>query len=585
MLWDKKVCIRAAFVTILLFSLMDVATFAMMPAEAPFLTITNSSGGPSLAVLEPDNSLADGNWIILGGGNTIRVPDMSFDYSGSGITNGSTINKILSDIPFLSYLGFGTTYEIANSSPHSLTIPYNTTHVYSETSGKNIVTATFYGNPADYATGSTLTVELLNLTKVTGKIDFTNSKTIQDSAKLLTLADIKNSSVKSVDMTVNNTGDIPSIESGFSLLSDGSLSQGYYLLMVIDNNHPDITYIVAETPIIVAKSDMTVDQIKPSIKPGDSLTFNENMPVTESTDTYTYVTAMIPEANYSADIANVPGSSEVDLKIFGLTEKATVKDDSSIHLQGLATDMILNKDDFTNMSKMKDIMMNELNGSSVSLGITTTTLTADVPVVVNTKSTMPQGKYIVLTAVIDRNTGLIAAINQTTFNMGGMWTYKLTKGWNLISIPIVPQDNNLTAFFGPTVMSDIMIVWEYNSSNKSSPWAYYTTQTSKYKQGKLTAVNERQGYWVECYNPITFTVTGNMPASSGVTLNSGWNLVGNPTMDARQPWNVYSSARITWGYNSTNVASPWAYYTTEITKYKQGKLTELDPGFGYWVEI
>ncbi|HEY3422992.1 MAG TPA: hypothetical protein VGK13_07500, partial [Methanocellaceae archaeon] len=131
-----------------------------MPTEAPSLWITNSSGGPGLMVLEPGDSLADGNWIILDGGNTIRIPDTSFEYSGSGITDGSSFNSILSDIPFLSALGFGTTFDIANASPHSLTVPYNTTHVYSETVGKNIVSATFYGNQVDYA-DKTLTVELL----------------------------------------------------------------------------------------------------------------------------------------------------------------------------------------------------------------------------------------------------------------------------------------------------------------------------------------------------------------------------------------------------------------------------------------
>jgi hypothetical protein len=198
---------------------------------------------------------------------------------------------------------------------------------------------------------------------------------------------------------------------------------------------------------------------------------------------------------------------------------------------------------------------------------------------------MQKGNYIVITVAVDRETGCLAGFNQTTVNLGGVWTLNLKKGWNLISIPIVPQTNNLINFFGPDVMSDIAVVWEYNSTNASSPWAYYTTMTDKYQQGSLTTIKEHQGYWVRVYNDITFTVTGAVPESSDVTLNSGWNLVGNPTTVTRQPWSAYPTAKVVWEYNSADVSSPWAYYTTMTDKYQQGDLTELNPGYGYWVRI
>jgi serine protease AprX len=172
----------------------------------------------------------------------------------------------------------------------------------------------------------------------------------------------------------------------------------------------------------------------------------------------------------------------------------------------------------------------------------------------------------------------------TIMNSTYSYTYHLKKGWNLISIPIVPQDGNLTAFFSP-IMGNVSIVWEYNSSNASNPWAYHTTMTDKYEQGTLRSVNERLGYWVRCSNDTNFTIVGPLAESANVTLHSGWNLVGNPIKDIRQPWNAYSTAKIVWEYNSSNASNPWAYHTTMTDKYEQGTLTELRPGFGYWVRL
>jgi hypothetical protein len=188
-------------------------------------------------------------------------------------------------------------------------------------------------------------------------------------------------------------------------------------------------------------------------------------------------------------------------------------------------------------------------------------------------------------ATIGTNQTLTVTINSTMAKVSEVsFTYNLKKGWNLISIPVVPKDGNLTTFFQP-IMSNMSIVWEYNSSNGSNAWSYYTTMTDKYQQGTLRTVNEHLGYWVSCNNDIVFTVSGYRPEKNNVTLNSVWNLIGNPIIEGHQPWDAYPNAKIVWGYNSSNNYDPWAYYTIMTDKYKQGSLIQLNPGYGYWVRI
>ncbi len=265
MLLNKKACFKAALVVILLFSLFNVGTLAMPTDTTPALWITNSSNASGITVLEPGNSLTDGNWIVLGGGNTIRVPKTSFSYSGPGVLSGGHMSDLLSSMPFVSGFGIGTTYEISNASLHDLTVPLNTYQIYVDDGSKDHATATYYGS-SDYA-NKILNVKLLDLTKVSGLIDFTNMDTIKNTAKTLTLDDIKATEIQSADMQANASGDIPSIQTSITNLN--GMSHGYYMLVVTDHNSdPNILCIVAEMPIIVTKSDMTVNLPMPG-QPGN----------------------------------------------------------------------------------------------------------------------------------------------------------------------------------------------------------------------------------------------------------------------------------------------------------------------------
>lgn len=550
------------------------------------------------ASVDHTSSQQDGNWILLDGGNYIRMPEVNLNYSGPQSINYGP-NALLSQIPFLGSIFNGMSFQEIDATPASsvnvpsLTVPpngqYKTFTTYTE--GKND-TVVAYFNGDDNMDGRTVQVMLLDLTPIADKIDFTDSTTIKNSVKDLSIQDITKSVIDSSDFTASSSGDFTIDSSRFSELAH--MKQGYYALMVWDNSVPEVSALVSSMPIIVTKSDMTVDLFKPAPQPGDSLSFTENMPVSGS-DTYTYATMLIPEANYSADMTYTStgtlDGSKFNLNMFGMKEDATMYSDGSIHLKGLATDATLSKDDLGNMSKMKDIMMNEMNGSSVSLGITTTTLTADVPVVVNTKSTMPEGNYIVLTAVIDRNTGEIAAINQTTLSLGSSstYTYTLHEGFNLISVPLDVTDNNIDSFFPPEVKGQIWDLWGWDASTQT--WTYFSPDPdSPYKNfNPITTMDTGKGYWINMNSEVSFTIHGTVPAGApGNTgsLLSNMNLVGVTGTDPASVDILYPTAWDVWRWDPSN-PKLWDYYSFDPnTPYKDfGVITTIQPGEGIWVNI
>jgi len=190
---------------------------------------------------------------------------------------------------------------------------------------------------------------------------------------------------------------------------------------------------------------------------------------------------------------------------------------------------------------------------------------------------MPVGTYVLLSMAIDENTGNIAAINQTTIYLGtSTYTIPLVAGWNLISEPLVPADNNVSDLFAP-IKSDVWVVWAFNDSSQN--WEFYTP-LSGYASNTFTTFSQNRGFWVLTYSATNLTVSGTVPESTDMNLNqNGWTLAGNPTLTNRDPATVYGNAWVVWGFNSTS--QNWEFYTP-LSGFASNTLTSLKPGNGYW---
>lgn len=124
------------------------------------------------------------------------------------------------------------------------------------------------------------------------------------------------------------------------------------------------------------------------------------------------------------------------------------------------------------------------------------------------------------------------------------------KGWNIISVPVQPNDNRLATIF---------------SSRRIRAYAY----DNGYSATKL--LEPGVGYWAAFPRARTYTVCG-QPAGSSVALNEGWNLVGlhRDAMSVddmtTSPSDLIASDFFTYGSNT--------YSTTD----------SLRVGKAYWVE-
>jgi len=543
------------------------------------------------AAFEPTSSATEGGWLTLKGDNQIQVPTFTVNYNGPA-TIHKEVSGMISKIPFYSMFSFlgisGDASASVDMTPHGVIVPYSTYPVYRE---GDDVSATFNGSSE--MSHKTFHVMLLDLSRM--NLDLTDMSSFIDSMKSLTMENIKNSEIGSADIAADpGSSDFNVGDSNIPALED--MSQGNYVLLVMDYSMPNTPCLVSAAPFVVTKNGLETTQVGPDAMPGEPVTLSETLTGTVPDSEYVYIAAMVPEDNYSAildvtvpDGGSVSGTS-LDFHGLSMKEHGTITTDGTdagtyLMVNGMAGDYKLYSDDLKDTAKMRGILTSELNESNVSVTVSDRTTDKSRDITLLTNDTMPTGKYIVTSVVVDRNTGKIAGINQTNITLGGSLDIPLYTGWNLISLPLKPLDDNLTAVFTPDVLKHVFVIWGYNSSNASSPWDYYVTAGYPYIQGNLTKFNESYGYWVLCYNDTTLHVTGTTADPNTITKNYGWNLVGNPVTSNRDVRSVYPESFVVWEFDGlTQQYNYWCSAAdTSGSIYIQGSLNTLKPGYGYWV--
>ncbi len=116
----------------------------------------------------------------------------------------------------------------------------------------------------------------------------------------------------------------------------------------------------------------------------------------------------------------------------------------------------------------------------------------------------------------DTKTAKITVIdsNQT----GTIVNITLYEGWNLISIPVVPDDSSILSLMQGCSYNRI---WEYMDEQK-----WNSTDTG------LSDIDYRKGYWIdrrEISENCTISVAGSYPEQTEINVNQGWSLVGFPS--------------------------------------------------------
>jgi parallel beta-helix repeat protein len=154
----------------------------------------------------------------------------------------------------------------------------------------------------------------------------------------------------------------------------------------------------------------------------------------------------------------------------------------------------------------------------------------------------------------------------------------LKQGWNLISIPFIQEEQNLTRVLGSIDSWYDAVQW-YDSSNPNKPWMH--NKVSKPFGNDISHLNESIGFWIHITNPgdTIFLYNGTQPTSNQtIPLHPGWNLVGYPSLTNRNRTAALNN--ITFG---SEVDAIWTYNSANQKWEELSEDDHFEVGKGYWI--
>jgi parallel beta-helix repeat protein len=154
----------------------------------------------------------------------------------------------------------------------------------------------------------------------------------------------------------------------------------------------------------------------------------------------------------------------------------------------------------------------------------------------------------------------------------------LKHGWNLISIPLVQEEQNLTRVLGSIDGWYDAVQW-YNITDISDPWKH--CKLGKPFGNDLYELNEFMSFWIHITQPgdTIFVYNGTQPiVNQTISLSPGWNLVGYPSMTAKNRTDALNNIDFI-----SDVDAIWTYNAT-TQKWKEITASDnFEVGRGYWV--
>jgi uncharacterized repeat protein (TIGR01451 family) len=154
----------------------------------------------------------------------------------------------------------------------------------------------------------------------------------------------------------------------------------------------------------------------------------------------------------------------------------------------------------------------------------------------------------------------------------------LKQGWNLISIPLIQEEQNLIKVLTSIDGLYDAVQW-YNITDTKDPWKHF--KVGKSFGNDLSEITEKMGFWIHITQAgdTIFLYNGTEPTvNQTVDLYPGWNLVGYPSLTSYNRTNGLNNITF-----DTDVDSIWTYNAITQKWEELGTTDYFEMGRGYWV--
>ena len=233
------------------------------------------------------------------------------------------------------------------------------------------------------------------------------------------------------------------------------------------------------------------------------------------------------------------------------------------------------------------------NGSAKSATVTTVPEGLPVEVTYDSLPIPPTavGEYAVVATVTDPN--YIGSASGTLIIAQATATHSidLVPGWNLISFNVHPENTAIATVLS-TIAGNYDLVYAWNAGVANNNWLKYAPSAPGYSN-TLSSLDEKLGFWIHMSAADTLDVTGSVPVTTNINLSTaggGWNLVAYPSgadrvlPEALSSNGVGTDFSLVYAYHASAASDPWMLFG-QTAPIWANDLTELSPGWGYWVKV
>jgi hypothetical protein len=154
----------------------------------------------------------------------------------------------------------------------------------------------------------------------------------------------------------------------------------------------------------------------------------------------------------------------------------------------------------------------------------------------------------------------------------------LKQGWNLISLPYIHQNTDLTSVLESIDGKYDAVQW-HNNSDMDDPWKH--NKAGKLFGNDLSQLDEKMGFWVQITEPgdTIFLYNGTEPiVNQTISISIGWNLIGYPSLDSKMRNTALNNLQF-----GSEVNLVQTFNSTTGSWEELGEFDYFEKGKGYWI--
>ena len=223
-----------------------------------------------------------------------------------------------------------------------------------------------------------------------------------------------------------------------------------------------------------------------------------------------------------------------------------------------------NGSDITSVT-LKGVVASITGQTETSVTVTSGTGTAGIGEAVVSSTSM---------GINSKNAGY-TYVNAATYNI------TLASGWNLISLPIIPDNTDIDAVISNSNLASgntDNIVMGYNYNTTDERWLWWNGTPS----GTLNTMEDGKAYWIYATVNDVLTVHGTQAGHPGPDYEvfTGWNMIGFTSTSDMAVETYLASVDGNYSLLYCWIDGEWLTWTIAGSTF-----TNMVPGYGYWLSM